>query len=133
MNRLGGDITKIEVNGSLSLVTVKISEELTLKSIVIETPETADYLKIGTPVKVIFKETEVVVGSKADHAISLQNRFKGVIGKIEKGALISKVVMETGVGEIAAVISTNAVETLSLKIGSEVVGMVKLNEIMLAE
>ena len=133
MNSLSGHIKEVKVNGSLSLVAVTLSEEVVLQSIVIETPDTAAYLKIGTPVNVLFKETEVVIGIGEHYAISLQNSIRGTVKTIEKGALISKVVVKTKVGDIASIISTDAAEQLGLKKEMQVTAMVKLNEIMLAE
>ena len=60
MNRLSGHISAIEISGSMSLVTIDIGQEIQLKSIIIETPETASYLVIGNEVLAIFKETEVI-------------------------------------------------------------------------
>ncbi|HMB62964.1 MAG TPA: TOBE domain-containing protein [Eudoraea sp.] len=133
MNRVRGHIADIKVNGSLSLVAVDIDAKVVLKSIVIETPETVSYLTIGNKVEVLFKETEVVIGTQADHAISLQNRIHGTITKIERGELISRVVLDTHVGELVSIISTDAVDSLGLKERSMVIAMIKLNEIMLAE
>ncbi len=132
MNQLEGQIATIEVSGSLSLVHIKVSESLTFKAIIIETPESASYLRKDNPIKVLFKETEVVIGTREDHAISLQNRISGKVIRVERGALISKVTLHTEVGEIASVISTNSVDRLGLKEDSAVVAMVKLNEVMLS-
>ena len=60
MNSLKGVIEQVEVNGNLSLVNLKVGE-CNFKSIVIETPETAEYLRIGNTVDVLFKETEALL------------------------------------------------------------------------
>ena len=133
MNSLSGHICDVEVNGSLSLVTVKVREGLMLKSIIIDTPETAPYLKNGTHVNLLFKETEVVIGTGENHRISLQNQIRGHIKLIEEGKLISKVSVNTEVGQIISIISTQSVRQLNLKEHSEVTVMVKLNEIMLSQ
>lgn len=133
MNNLKGHITKIEVSGSLSLVSICINENITLKSIVIETPETALYLREGNSIQVLFKETEVVIGTLENHAISLQNRISGFVSEIAQGALISRVVVSSEVGNITAIISTNAIKQLEIHQDKKVMAMVKLNEIMLAE
>ncbi len=132
MNTLKGKISAIEVNGSLTLVTANV-DGIALKSIVIETPETAPYLKVGNAIKVLFKETEVIIGTGNISNISLQNRIPGKIASIEKGSLISKLTIKTKVGEITAVISTSAVELLNMLQGMEVTAMIKTNEILLSE
>ena len=133
MNSFKGDIVNVETSGGLSLVSVKVHEDITLKSIVIETPETAPHLKIGNELNVLFKETEVVIGTQENHSISLQNRIAGTVSSIEKGTLISKVVLSSAIGDVTAIISSNAVHTLQLKEQSQIVAMVKLNEIMLSK
>lgn len=133
MNEFRGEIIDIEVSGSLSLVSVNIGDYFVLKSIVIETPETADYLSLKKQIKVLFKETEVILCTENNVAISLQNRIEGVIKHIEKGTLLSKVEITTKAGELVSIISTNAVNQLGLKHGTNVIAMVKLNEIMLSE
>ena len=132
MNTLKGKISNIEVNGSLTLVSVNVSGIL-LKSIVIETPETAPYLKVDNTIKVLFKETEVIIGRENISNISLQNRISGTIASIEKGTLVSKLTIKTKVGEIIAIISSSAVELLKAVPGLEVVAMIKTNEILLSE
>lgn len=133
MNSVEGHISDIQISGGLSLVSVTINAQLTLKTIIIETPDSAPYLKINHPIKVLFKETEVVIGTDERHAISLQNRISGKIKSIEKGKLISRITLNTEVGMITAVISTSAIEQLQLKEGVQALAMIKLNETMLSE
>ncbi len=133
MNNLKGKIIALNTNGSLSLVTIKINDDVTFKAIVIDTPDTVAYLKKDNLIKVLFKETEVVIGTNIDHKISLQNRIKGTIKEIKQGVLLSKVVIATDVGDIVSVVSTTAIKELSLEETKEVQAMVKLNEIMIAE
>lgn len=132
MNSIKGNIAQIEFNGSLSLVSVSVTDTITLKSIVVETPETASYLKKGNTVQVLFKETEVVIGVGDNPQVSLQNRIPSTVKFIETGTLISKLVLDTEVGLLEAVISTNAIQQLQIENGSQVLAMVKLNETMLS-
>ena len=61
MNLLTGVIEHIDISGNLSLIGIKVGE-CQFKSIVVETPKTVDYLIVGGPVNVMFKETEVIIG-----------------------------------------------------------------------
>ena len=133
MNSLEGHIKEVRVNGSLSLVTVALSDQILFKAIVIETPETASYLTAGHLVKVLFKETEVIIGKDMKHFISLQNQLRGVIRRIERGLLLSNILINTPVGDISSIITTNALDQLSLEEELTVCAMVKTNEIMLSE
>jgi molybdate transport system regulatory protein len=131
VNILNGEIIAIKVSGNLSLVTVDVKGIL-FKTIVIETPETASYLKTGNRINAIFKETEVVIGKGQEHAISLQNKLPATIVDIENGVLLSKLTLDTLAGKISAVITSDAAEKLKLQAGEEITAMIKTNEIMLS-
>ena len=132
MNNLKGNIVSITVQEKMSLVKVK-SGQVLFTVIVIDTPESASYLKEGNTVNLIFKETEVIIGKGTAFAISLQNRIVGKLKFIRSGALLSKLVVDTELGEIASIITSNAVNDLGLLVGDEVTIMVKTSEIMLSE
>ncbi len=132
MNTLQGQISNIEVNGSLALITTKVNG-IPFTAIVIETPETASYLKLGNTIKVLFKETEVIIATGDVSGISLQNRITGTIIQLEKGTLLSKITLGTTVGNITSVITTNAVEQLGIETNTSVTAMIKTNEILLSQ
>lgn len=131
MNTLHGNICDIQVNGGLSLVKVKVGKDV-ISTVILETPESASYLVVDNPIKVVFKETEVAIG-KGSPEISLQNRISGRIEQIDPGKLLSRVRIATDTGPIDSVITTNAVDQLELSPGMEVITLVKTNEIMLSE
>lgn len=131
MNILEGIIKAIKVDGHLSLVHVEVGTTM-LTSIVIDTPATASYLTQEHAVKVIFKETEVMLGKGTSHAISLQNRLIGSVKSIVSSPLLTKLVLTTSAGSITSIITTNAVNQLQLTEGSEVTAMIKTNEMMLS-
>lgn len=133
MNSLDGHITAIEVSGNLSLVSVTLMDTSIWETIIVETPQTVPYLIKGHTIKMIFKETEVILGTHGHHSISLQNRISGRITHIEKGNLISKVTLSTKAGKVVSIIGTKALEELGLKKETTITAMVKLNEIMLSE
>jgi len=131
MNVLNGNIAEVRVNGELSIVRVDVDDHL-LSCIVIDTPETADYLIRGGEVKVIFKETEVIIATGDTQGISLRNKFKGKVARIDSDILLSKLAIETPVGTITSIITSNAVKDLGVKLGTEVTAMVKTNELILS-
>ena len=133
MNSLLGNIVSIEVSGSLSLVAVQVGPKTVIKSVVVETPSTAPHLQIGGDIKVLFKETEVIIGVGKQSNISLQNQVAGTVKHIDKGAILGKIVLETSVGEITSIISAKAIEELGLAKNIPAVALIKLNEVMLAK
>jgi molybdate transport system regulatory protein len=131
MNSLRGNITKVEVSGNMSLVSIRVGK-LEFKSIVIETPNTVDYLIEGGEIMLLFKETEVIIGKGENLNISLRNKMPGKVIELEIGALLAKLIIETEVGPVISLITANAVENLEINLGSAVVAMVKTNEILLS-
>lgn len=115
---------------SIVFVTMDSGEELV--SVVIDTPESAPYLKSGNKVNVLFKETEVAVSTQKELDISIENRIAGNITHIEVGVLLSRLILETRIGEVIALISTMSVRQMGLVEKTNVMILVKLNEIILA-
>ncbi len=133
MNSLKGHIAEVTVNGSMSLVSIDIGQGLIIKSIVIDSPNTAAYLKKGVQLDLLFKETEVVIGAGDLSMISLQNQIPATISQIENGVLLSKLVLQSVAGKIVSLTATEAIKKMQLKKDDEVIVMIKLNEIMLSE
>ncbi len=132
MNILKGSIERIKVNGDLSIVNVNVAGFI-FSTIVIDTPETASFLKVKNDVKIIFKETEVIIGVGDMSGISLRNKMVGTVTRIDADILLSKLTMKTEIGEISSIITSNAVKQLKIKLGMEVTAMVKTNEIILSK
>lgn len=132
MNKLKAKITDIKSSGSFSLVSLN-AEDMKLKSIVIDTPDTADYLQLNQEVSVIFKELEASIATKADLPISLQNQILGTITDIQKGELLARVSLQTQVGSITSVITAGSIDKLELTVGQEVYALIKTNELMLSK
>jgi molybdopterin-binding protein len=104
-----------------------------LCSIIVETQKTADYLKVGNEVYILFKETEVSVGKNVQGLLSLRNQINCTVQNIEKGKVLSKVVLNFKNYNIVSIITTNSVEKLQLKIGDNVKAFIKSNEVSLME
>ena len=132
MNILKGKISSIKVNGDLSIVKVNIGKTI-FSTILIDTPDTASYLKLENEVSVIFKETEVILGVGDMSGISLRNKLVGKVISIESDRLLSKVTINTDLGPITSIITSNAVTQLKIVEGLEVSAMIKTNELMLSK
>jgi len=89
MNILPGNITDITTEDEISLVKVDAAGN-TFTAIVIDTPERSAYLRKGVPVRLLFKETEVMIAA-------LAAGMEGIVDKIH--AEIS-VLLRTHLGKI---------------------------------
>jgi len=132
MNRLKGNIEGVKVSGELSIVTIKVANT-NLTAIVIDTPETDAYLVIGNSINIIFKETEVIIGVGSVTGISLRNKLFGKVISIASDNLLSKLIIQTEVGNIASIITSNSVKRLNIVVGTELTAMIKTNELMLSK
>lgn len=131
MNSLTGKIIKIKSDDHFSIVEMDV-EGVSLKSIIIETPETVPFLKIDSHVKIMFKETEVSIAKNFSGKISLQNKLPCKIKEIERGTLLSKLILDCRGNKIISIITTAAVEQLELIQNDEVLALIKTNEVILA-
>ncbi|WP_348799990.1 TOBE domain-containing protein [Flavobacterium adhaerens] len=131
MNSLLGNITEINTDGSLSLVKIKVQNTV-ITSIVIDTPETSNYLKKGNNIKVLFKETEVILVKDFNGTISLQNKIDCRVHSFEKGKLLCKIVLSFDDHKITSVITRNAFDQLQIQENEAITAMIKTNEISLS-
>ena len=66
-------------------------------------------------------------------AINVRNQFRGKIKEILRGDVLSEIDVETPSGIVTSVITTRSVNDLDLKVGSEVVALVKATEVSIAK
>ncbi|MFA9441727.1 MAG: TOBE domain-containing protein [Rhodocyclaceae bacterium] len=65
-------------------------------------------------------------------AINVRNQFRGKVKEIVRGDVVSEVDVETSSGIVTSVITTRSVDELGLKVGREVVALVKSTEVSIA-
>jgi molybdopterin-binding protein len=66
-------------------------------------------------------------------AINVRNQFRGKVREIIRGSVVSEVDVETPFGIVTSVITTRSIDELELRVGSEVVALVKSTEVSLAK
>ena len=130
MNKLKGIIVSIQSSPELSIVEVDISGDI-FSALVLETPASATYLKSGSKVEIIFKETEVSIAKELSGLISLRNRFNARIQRIEKYEILTTVFLGYKTNIISSIISTKSANRLDLQEGDDVEWLVKTNEVSL--
>lgn len=62
---------------------------------------------------------------------SLRNELPGVVTGIVSDQVLSEVILQTGIGEIASVITTRSVKAMGLKVGDSAVALVKATSVSL--
>ncbi|MGV8945090.1 MAG: TOBE domain-containing protein [Lutibacter sp.] len=131
MNILPGNITSIQGSESLSLVKIAVGNTV-FTSIIINTPESETYFKLGNSVQVYFKETEVIIAKNENLNISIQNKILCTIKSIKHGEILSELELSFEEFTIKSLITTNACNTLNLKSGADVLALIKTNEVSLS-
>lgn len=131
MNKLIGQIVAIDCNHHMSLVDVAVGNDI-FTATLLETPATEAKLKVGNPVTLLFKETEVSVAKNLSGLISLRNRAAVTVRSIERGDILSAVVLDYADKMLTAVITTRGVHRLELAIGDEVEALIKANEMVIS-
>ncbi len=132
MNRIKATISALETSGSITLVTLNASTDITLQLLLIDTPESAPYLKIHAPVTAIFKETEVILATVPVNGISIPNQIPARISHFENDRFLTRVHLDTPLGKLSALVHDKSLKAMHLKLGDAVVALIKMNEIMLA-
>lgn len=130
MNRLKGQIVAIDSNSHMSLVDVAVGDDV-FTATLLETPETAEYLKVGNKVTLLFKETEVSLAKNLSGLISLRNRIPVTIRSIERGDILSAVTLDYAGQLLVSVITTRSIGRMQLAVGDAIEALIKANEIAL--
>lgn len=66
-------------------------------------------------------------------SINVRNQFRGKVKEIIYGQVVSEIDVETPFGIVTSVITTRSVKELDLKIGSDVLALVKSTEVSIAK
>lgn len=65
--------------------------------------------------------------------INVRNQFRGIIKEIIVGPVVSEVDVETASGIVTSVITTRSIDDLGLKVGSDVIALVKSTDVSIAK
>ena len=130
MNKLPGTITNIQQSGAILLVDIRVADRL-FSALLIESANQPEWVKIGETIDIVFKETEVSLAKNLSGQISLRNRMRCVVVKIDRGELLSRVFLKFQEYTLSSAITTRSVDSLNLNIGDEVEALVKSNEVSL--
>jgi molybdopterin-binding protein len=65
--------------------------------------------------------------------INVRNQFRGVIKEIISGPVVSEVDVQTANGIVTSVITTRSIQDLDLKVGSEVIALIKATDVSIAK
>ena len=130
MNKLPGKISKVQQSGAILLVDVDVDGH-GFSALLIESATHPEWLWAGNTIDLVFKETEVTLAKNLSGIISMRNRMKCTVQRIERGELLSKISLKFQEYLVTSAITTRAVDSLQLALGDEVEALVKANEVSL--
>ncbi len=130
MNKLTGIITQIQQSGAIMLVDVDIDGQ-GFSAMLIESAAPPQWLKEGSKIYLVFKETEVSLAKELSGKISMRNRMMCMVEHVERGALLSTITLKFKNDKITSAVTTRAVDFIQITEGDEIEALVKANEISL--
>jgi len=132
MNKIKAKITKITSHEGISLVNMSLCDTI-FGTVVLDTPQTCNYLKIDKDITVAFKETEVAIGLENIGDISMANQLQCKIKSLQNGKVLAKIELTCKGQTITSLITTNSSKRLNLEEGKKVIALIKANEISLID
>lgn len=126
-----GEIKKAKVNAEVSIV---LKSGVVIVSTITNSAVDELGLKVGNEVVAIIKASSVLLTTVLDLQTSARNKLQGAITDIKKGEVNSQVSIDVGDNDVVvATITTGSVETLELKVGSQVCALIKSSSIILGK
>ena len=129
MNRLYGTIKKVQRAGSINRVVADCNGV----AFTCVTLDLAGHFQAGSPVAIIFKETEVALAKKGDVLISISNQLVCRVDAVEEGELLSEVALSFDGTGFNSIITTDSLKRLDIKAGDQVTALIKANEVSIEE
>lgn len=127
MNRLSGIVTAVDSCGSIALIDVTAAGHQ-LTATLVDASFRAERWQIGMAVTLLFAETDVALAKDLTGRLSMRNRIHATVLEIERGQILSKVVLEAAGHRLQSIITTRSTAALALQVGDRVEALIKANE-----
>ena len=131
-NRLCGKIVNI-IKGQIHAHIQILWKEMPLSVIITRASCEDMHLSVGDTIYVLIKGTDIMLARSFSGLLSARNRAKGIVQKIIRGDVLSKVFLESQGDELHAIITNASLKEMNLQEGSEVTAIVKSTELILSK
>ena len=125
MNRIPAVITSINCNGELFFVEAQSGETPFGILLFQLNPQ----FRAGSPIWLLFKESEVSVMSGISGESSFSNVLPARVSAIKPSTILAQVCLNTGAGEVCSIFTTRALARMALTVGEDVTVMIKASQI----
>ena len=129
-SKVCGTITRV-VKGHIH-ASVQILWKSIPLSVVITKASCEDmHLSEGDSITVLIKGTDVMLAKSFSGMISARNRVSGIVKRIIRGDVVSKVFVESQEEMLHAIITNTSLEEMDISEGNEITAIVKSTELIL--
>ncbi len=129
-SKVCGTITRV-VKGHIH-ANVQILWKSIPLSVVITKASCEDmHLSEGDSITVLIKGTDVMLAKSFSGMISARNRVSGIVKRIIRGDVVSKVFVESQEETLHAIITNTSLEEMDINEGNEITAIVKSTELIL--
>ena len=132
-NTLYGEVANLIDGAVNSEVTLQLSGGDTLCAVITKDSVERLGLAVGSKAYALIKSSWVILASGSESIkTSARNQFVGKVSRIVPGAVNTEVVLELSGGNVLAAIITNqSAETLAVKVGDNMLALIKASHIIL--
>lgn len=127
MNKIPAVITAVTRNEELCFVE-SLAGGIPFGILLFDLKQT---LAAGSPVWLLFKESEVAVATCLCGETSFSNLFSGTVRAVKSGKILAQVCIDTPAGELCSLFTVRALARMKLEPGSAVSIMIKASQIAL--
>lgn len=129
-NQIKGTVVSVQEGAVNGIVKIDLGEGVVVTADITMASIEQLGLAEGKEAYAIVKATEVMFATGKVAGISARNQIAGTVGKVMKGAVNGRVVLNFGENHIAGTITNAAIEELGLAEGVEAVAIVKSTSVM---
>ncbi|NLD99120.1 MAG: TOBE domain-containing protein [Fibrobacter sp.] len=130
MNKITGTITKITSDNLFVKVDIQ-SKGYLFSACVIQAGYGYTDKDIGTPVTMLFKETDTIISHQNEIKISCRNSFPSIVTSITYGPVLSRISTKYKENVVTSLITSESAQSMNLKKGDSVICLVKSTSVML--
>jgi len=131
MNQLEATIKNIQSVDSLTMVTLTLKYKLlTMVSLELDSK-----VQVGKRVTLVCKPTSIALAkvSIEKNALSYSNQLEVEVVQLEKGKILSTLLLSFEGFILEAIVTTNSIENMELKEGSRVLALIKAHELSIGK
>ena len=133
-NQIIGTIEKISLGAVNAEIQMKLKSGKSIVSIITNSSVENLGLAINDEVVAVIKSSNVLLSTQTNLKLSARNSLNGNIEEINIGSVNAEVVVNIGnEDKIVAIVTTNSIENMGLKIGASVDVIIKASDIMIGK